>query len=122
MHIGPLPKVIGLLILFGGLVLMFSAMIWLGLLRTFVQKTNGLMQSGYYRISRNAQVLGCMPFGIGFAVLWPSWYGLGWALLFAAIAHMMVLSEEEHLRNTYGEEYLNYCERVPRYAGLRWES
>ena len=121
-HVGSLLKVIGLLILFGGLALMFGAMIWLGLLRTFGQKTNGLMQTGFYRISRNPQVLGCMLFGIGFAVLWPSWYALGWVMLFAVIAHMMVLSEVEHLRNTYGEEYVNYCERVPRYIGFRRES
>jgi len=33
-HVGSLLKIIGLLILLGGLALMFSVMIWLGLLRT----------------------------------------------------------------------------------------
>jgi protein-S-isoprenylcysteine O-methyltransferase Ste14 len=80
------------------------------------------MQAGCYRISRNPQVLGCFLFGIGFAVLWPSWYALGWVMLYVVIAHMMVHSEEEHLCNTYGEEYVNYSERVPRCIGFRWES
>ena len=54
----------------------------------------------------------------GSAALWPSWYALGWLFLYAAIAHMMVLTEEEHMRNVHGEEYERYCERVPRYLGL----
>jgi len=63
-----------------------------------------------------------MLFGIGFIVLLSSWYALGLVMLFAATAHMMALSEEEHLRNTYGEEYVNYSDRVPRYTGFRGES
>lgn len=51
-------------------------------------------------------------------MLWPSWYALGWGLLFAPIIYMMVLAEEEHLRNTYGQEYEQYCARVPRYLGF----
>jgi len=35
------------------------------------------------------------------------------------LAHLMILSEEEHLRDVFGEEYERYCERVPRYLGLR---
>jgi len=54
---------------------------------------------------------------IGVAVLWPSWYALGWVLL-AAVFHIMVLTEEENLRNVYGEEYTQYCKRVPRYIGF----
>jgi len=27
----------------------------------------------------------------------------------------VVLTEEEHLRNIYGEEYVQYCKQVPRY-------
>jgi protein-S-isoprenylcysteine O-methyltransferase Ste14 len=55
---------------------------------------------------------------IGIALLWPSWYALGWVALGAVIAHMMVLTEEEHLRRTLGESYLAYCQNVPRYVGL----
>jgi protein-S-isoprenylcysteine O-methyltransferase Ste14 len=51
-------------------------------------------------------------------VLWPSWYGVGWAILYAVVAHTMVLTEEEHLRDVYGEKFVRYCERVPRYIGV----
>ena len=31
----------------------------------------------------------------------------------------MVLTEEEHLRRVFGEDYARYCDRVPRYLGGR---
>ena len=43
------------------------------------------------------------------------WYALGWVLIFLVMIHTMVLTEEEHLRNTFGDEYVQYCQRVPRY-------
>jgi protein-S-isoprenylcysteine O-methyltransferase Ste14 len=37
------------------------------------------------------------------------------------VGHLMVMTEEEHLREVYGEEYERYCERVPRYLfGLQY--
>jgi protein-S-isoprenylcysteine O-methyltransferase Ste14 len=46
-------------------------------------------------------------------------YALGWIVLEGFVAHMMVLTEEEHLLEVYGGEYARFCERVPRYLGLR---
>ncbi len=51
-------------------------------------------------------------------MVFQSWHALGLVVLFAAIAHLMVLTEEEHLRRVFGEEYARYCARVPRYLGL----
>jgi hypothetical protein len=31
--------------------------------------------------------------------------------------HLLVLVEEEHLRRIYGEQYVELCRKVPRYAG-----
>ncbi len=115
-HVGPLLKVTGWVSLALGLAIMFTAMAALGLRRSLGQEANVLKQSGFYRVSRNPQILGCALYGIGFAVLWPSWYALGWVVLFVAIAHTMILTEEEHLRDVHGEEYVRYCERVPRYV------
>ena len=41
-----------------------------------------------------------------------------WAALWPVIMHLMVRSEEEHLEMLFGDEYLAYCERTPRYLGL----
>jgi protein-S-isoprenylcysteine O-methyltransferase Ste14 len=64
-------------------------------------------------------VLSCALIVIGYALLWPTWHSLGWVLLYALIAHVMVITEEEHLRGVHGEAYLRYCQRVPRYFGSR---
>ena len=42
--------------------------------------------------------------------LWPSWSGLVWVATCAAIAYLMVRTEEEHER---------YCGRTPRFLGVR---
>ena len=35
------------------------------------------------------------------------------------MAHTMVLTEEEHLLDVFGEAYARYRARVPRYLGFR---
>lgn len=117
-HVGPVAGVMGKISLWGGLAIMFLGIAQLGLLRALGHKQNALKQTGFYRLSRNPQIIGCALYVLGFAVLWPSWYALGWAIIFAVMAHVMVLGEEEHLRKRYNEDYARYCERVPRYLGL----
>jgi protein-S-isoprenylcysteine O-methyltransferase Ste14 len=87
---------------------------------TFGGGKQSLKQSGFYRITRNPQLVGFALLILGYALCWMSWYTVGWLVLYALIAHMMVSVEEKHLLNTYGEEYQQYCRRVPRYIG--WPS
>lgn len=105
----------GLFIIAVGLTVMFAGMVGLGLRRLFGQEVKEVKQTGLYGITRNPQLLAYGLAVIGYAILWPSWYALGWVVLYGAIAHMMVLTEEEHLRDVGGEAYARYCERVPRY-------
>lgn len=100
-----------------GVAIVVGAMFWLGLPRSFGQKGRRLETSGLYRVTRNPQIMGGALLVIGCALLWPSWYMMGWLALFAAMAHFMVLAEEEHLHRIYGEEYERYCKQVPRYLG-----
>jgi protein-S-isoprenylcysteine O-methyltransferase Ste14 len=116
--IGPVPRTMGLTSVVVGAAIAFPAMVWLGLRRSVGQEPRVLKETGFYRVTRNPQVMGGALMVIGVAALWPSWYALGWVVLYAVIFHMMVLTEEEHLRTTHGEEYKRYCERVPRYVGF----
>ncbi|HEY44010.1 MAG TPA: isoprenylcysteine carboxylmethyltransferase family protein [Anaerolineae bacterium] len=102
-----------------GAILGFGSMMWLGLRRSFGQQVTGLYRSGPYRLTRNPQVLGGFLIVTGIALLWPSCYAFGWAALWIAMFHPMVLTEEEHLHRVYGDDYAAYCERVPRYIGWR---
>jgi protein-S-isoprenylcysteine O-methyltransferase Ste14 len=107
----------GILCITAGLLSAFGTMLWFGLRRAFGLDVSRLLQSGPYRLSRNPQLVFGILLVVGTVILWPSWYAAGWAGLYAMIAHLMVLTEEEHLRAVYGEEYDSYCTRVPRYLG-----
>jgi len=102
-----------------GLVLMLIAMSRLGAGQVFGVKVTGLRQSGLYRYTRNPQIVFGLPIYIGFAMLWPAWTGLVWLGLLWVLLHMMVLTEEEHLRRAFGEEYDRYRAKTPRYLGFR---
>jgi protein-S-isoprenylcysteine O-methyltransferase Ste14 len=102
-----------------GLLVIAIGMVQLGLRNIFGQGSKNLKQTGFYGFSRNPQILGCWLYVIGFTVLWPSWYTLGWACLFVIIAHVMVLTEEEYLHQIFGETYQHYTDHVPRYLSLR---
>lgn len=102
-----------------GLAMTAGAMAWLGLPRSFGQAGATLESAGPYRVSRNPQLLGGAPLILGYVLLWPSWYSVLWFALFVALSHMTVLSEEEHLARTHGDQYEQYCRCVPRYLGRR---
>ena len=117
----PFHRTLGLLIVAAGLTGAVLAMANLGFRRAFGQKVDEPQQSGLYGITRNPQILMYGLAVVGYALLWPSWYALAWVRPYAAIAHIMVLTEEEHLRRVGGETYAGYCERVPRYLSpLSW--
>lgn len=110
-------RIIGLSSLAIGLVIMLIGILRLGILRSLGLQTGVLKETSSYRVTRNPQVLGCILYVLGFIILWHSWYALGWGLALMAILHVMVLTEEDHLSNTYAQNYEQYCKRVPRYLG-----
>lgn len=113
-------RVVGVICVTVGLVSAFGTMLWFGLRRAFGLQVKGLIQGGPYRMTRNPQLVGGSLLVLGTVVLWPSWYAAGWAVLYGVVGHLMVLTEEEHLQKVFGEEYVRYCQRVPRYVGLYW--
>jgi len=117
--VNPILRTFAWLCLTIGLSVMFILIFWFGWLRAMGQKVDALIQSGPYRITRNPQTVACGIAVVGYALLWPSWHTIGWVILFSVIIHMMVLTEEEHLREIFRDEYVQYCARVPRYIGVR---
>ena len=100
-----------------GLLATLVIMAHLGFSTTVGQQPREVRQSGPYRWTRNPQILtyGMMLLGLG--IMYPSLQTAAWVLLYAAIGHLMILTEEEHLKNQFGDHYLEYCSRVPRYLG-----
>jgi protein-S-isoprenylcysteine O-methyltransferase Ste14 len=110
--------VVGLSLLVAGLAFLFLWMVRLGVLKSLGRGERRLEKEGIYRFTRNPQAMACGLFVLGFALLWPSWFAMGWVLLFCFLIHLMVLTEEEHLTRTYGDEYREYCKKVPRYLSI----
>ena len=108
---------VGVSLVFIGLGILIYGMIRLGVFRSLGRGKAQLIKSGLYRITRNPQGIACGIYVIGFFTLWPSWYAAWWALLYVILIHLMILSEEQHLKRVYGQEYVRYCRDVPRYLG-----
>ena len=78
-------------------------------------RTKHLMTDGPYRFSRNPMLLGIYIYDLGVLI----WLQIWWPLLvFAAevvLLSLQVRSEEKRLAADFGEEYMAYKRRVPRY-------
>lgn len=110
--------VFGVTLLLVGAFLTITIMVQFGWKRAIGREVNILQQSGWYRWSRNPQIVSYGLFVLGYALAWFSWRAVVWVSLYAVIVHIMVMVEEEHLRRVFGEEYLRYCEQTPRYIGI----
>jgi len=104
---------IGLLVI--GIFLTIWTMSGFGFKKAIGQDTQTLHRVGFYKYTRNPQLVFYGIAILGMPVIWPSLYALGWIILYLIIAHMMVITEEEHLLRIYGEDYEIYCKEVPRY-------
>ena len=104
-------------LIIGGLVLLLSTMGHLGRKTTLGQETQELTCTRMYRHSRNPQIMFYGFVVVGYSLLWPSWTGVLWIVLYGVIAHLMIRTEEKHLQSTYGEDYVEYCRITPRYVG-----
>ena len=98
-----------------GIFLTLWAMSGLGFKKAFGQDPGTLNRIGFYQYSRNPQIVFYSFAILGVAITWASLYSLGWVLLFAVIAQMMVATEEEHLLKIFKEDYEDYCSKVARY-------
>ena len=108
----------GVFLILVGLLFLIIGMIRLGLNISVGRGTQKLRDSGFYRYSRNPQAVACGLYVVGFCMLCPSWYALGWVFLYFILIHAMVMVEEGHLKRLHGTTYQAYCEQVPRYFGF----
>lgn len=83
--VSPVLSVTGWILIIVGLASLFITMAGFGLRRSLGQEVNVLKQSGFYRLSRNPQIVASALAVIGYAMLWPSWHTLGWVVLYGAV-------------------------------------
>ena len=113
-----LQLILGIALTAVGLLATLAIMAQLGYRTTLGRQPDQLQQSGSYRFSRNPQLLSYGLMLVGCVVLYPSCQSITWLLLYGAIALLMVQTEEEHLRNLFGEEFKEYCRQTPRFLPL----
>ena len=76
------------------------------------------VRHGLFRFSRNPIFFGMILIGLGAAMsaaLWWAWVALA---LFAAACDQQVRVEEDHLRDSFGGAYDDFCMTVPRWIGV----
>ncbi len=78
-------------------------------------RTKHLMTEGPYRFTRNPMLVGVYVYDIGVLLWLYSWWPLVVFSMEVILLTRQVISEEKRLEADFGDEYLAYKERVPRY-------
>ncbi len=94
----------------------------LGILLCFISvlnfakpKENGINLKGLYRISRNPMYVAYFIYFLGCVLLTQSLILLVILLIFQISAHWIIRSEERWCVQKFGQEYINYMNKVRRY-------
>lgn len=83
-------------------------------------KASSLVVSGPNSVTRNPMYVGMAGLLVANALRKGSWAGvLPLAAFVAVIDRFQVAAEERALAEKFGADYAAYCERVPRWVGLR---
>lgn len=117
---------LGLIRLFGLLPLTIGLPVILFCFVAFIRRGHGtpapydppqeLVVAGLYRYVRNPQYVGVVLVAIGEALLADSAILLGYAAILAIAYHLFVrYYEEPTLGRLFGENYVRYCDTVPRW-------
>ena len=78
-----------------------------------------IMTEGPYRYTRNPQYVGFILLFAGIVLVTFSFMALVTGLFIVILFFIIPFSEEPWLRQQYGEPYVEYCRKVPRFIGLR---
>ncbi len=73
------------------------------------------IKNGFYKISRNPQMVSLYVLFTGMILTIGSWINLIFLCVTIICAHFSVLGEESALTEQYGESYLEYKKKVARY-------
>lgn len=74
-----------------------------------------LITHGIYKYSRNAAFVGFDLMFIGLFLMYPNIATLILLILNILAIHLLILQEENHLKSMFGDAYITYCKKTPRY-------
>lgn len=90
------------------------ALLSLGKENTYCDR-NGLITNGIYKWTRNPQYATIIPFYLSLALVTDTVSTYVLALSMCTVYYLMAVVEEPWLRESYGQPYIAYCRRVPRF-------
>ena len=70
---------------------------------------------GLYKYSRNPQILGVFVAFLGMVLVIGSWINVVFLIIAVIFSHFSILGEEFSLEQQYGESYLQFKKKIPRY-------
>ena len=85
--------------------------------RHFKANTKGcLAEDSLYGYTRNPMYVASFLIGLGLSfAICNAWLILGYSFVFILMHHLIILREEKYLKKTYGQSYIDYMEKVPRW-------
>ena len=109
---------VGVILCLAGLILLLLSLISFG--KSFrvgidVDLPDKLVTTGVFAFSRNPIYVAFAFVLLGQFLVFPDWILLTYLAAGIWLFHRQVLREEAFLRNQYGQEYAEYCNRVRRY-------
>ena len=118
-----LPKsfsiIAGILLILSGLAVVFTAIRQMRKFKTNVEPwkpTTAIIDTGVYAVSRNPIYAAMVFIYTGVAFLFNSFWFLPFlAVVILVIHYGVILREEKYLEKKFGDEYLNYKNRVRRW-------
>ncbi|MCF7801255.1 MAG: hypothetical protein K9N34_04485 [Candidatus Marinimicrobia bacterium] len=112
--------IVGFILMISGGFILSSACKTFGTIdRILGRQVTVLKKEGPYRWSRNPQVVGYGMILLGITFVWFTDYTLIAVILYAPVAHRLVLIEEAHLGRIFKEKYSQYQEETVRYFGRK---
>lgn len=119
----PILMILGLISIYVGVGFFSWAYLYLGLIGTIGGLSLGvkedLVTSGPYKYTRNPQYFGILLFLFGFSFLTKSIYLIIFSTLWSVLFYVIALSEEKELEESFGQEYIEYRKKVPRFI-FKW--
>ncbi|SEG17652.1 Protein-S-isoprenylcysteine O-methyltransferase Ste14 [Bryocella elongata] len=92
-----------------------AAYVGSGVVRSASMHGEALLADGPYRHTRNPLYLGTMLHTIGISLLMPPSGAILAVVLLIVLNIRLALAEEPFLRERFGEAYVQYCSKVPRF-------
>ncbi len=106
--------------LYSGLLVYFLGMTFevKTLLNLATSPKDKVITRGLYRFSRNPMYIGMLLMHTGLGISTASWLYIIFTFILAILLNVFVSNEERYCLHIYGDDYLKYEEKTPRWIGI----